>query len=201
MADTRACTLSAGPASLTLARGASTLTCRHTGLRLQKDAGPASRVVRPPMPAYRRQRPGGNPPPLPTIRWELSPLRLGLGIVARVTPRVARPRAPPRCRGRARARRPRRARSRARSCRRPDDQQPASHKDAREALLKLAVPRNRACRTVLTVHAPAGHGTAVAPSSVVSMYSRNATTRSCSSIDAHSTSSSSEFSSPNRAQD
>ena len=42
MADTRACTLSAGPASLTLARGASTLTCRHTGLRLQKDAGPAS---------------------------------------------------------------------------------------------------------------------------------------------------------------
>ena len=65
VADTRACTLSAGPASLTLARGASTLTCRHTGLRLQKDAGPASRVVRPPMPAYRRQRPGGNPPPLP----------------------------------------------------------------------------------------------------------------------------------------
>ena len=46
----RACTLSAGPASLTLARGASTLTCRHTGLRLQKDAGPASRVVRRPVP-------------------------------------------------------------------------------------------------------------------------------------------------------
>ena len=65
VADARACTLTAGPASLTLARGASTLTCRHTGLRLQKDAGPASRVVRRPVPAYRRQRLGGNPPPLP----------------------------------------------------------------------------------------------------------------------------------------
>ena len=48
MADTRACTLSAGPASLTLDVGPAP-SCRHTGLRLQPRWCALGR--QPPMPA------------------------------------------------------------------------------------------------------------------------------------------------------